>query len=45
MEDAVILGDGRNVKMKEAAFNVKGEGRLDKEVWRHRLDEVQNITL
>ncbi len=31
--------------MKEAAFNIQGERRLEKVVWRHRLDEGQNITL
>ncbi len=29
MEDEVVLGDGRNKKKKEAAFNIKGEGRME----------------
>ncbi len=45
MEDEVVLGDGRNKKKKEGAFNIKGEGRMGKVVWRHRLDEAQNVTL
>jgi hypothetical protein len=45
MEDEVMLGDGRKVKGKEAAFNIKGEGRLSKVEWRHRMDVGQNITL
>jgi hypothetical protein len=45
LEDEVALGDGRVQRMKEAAFNLRGEGRLEKVVWRHRLDEGQNITL
>jgi hypothetical protein len=45
MEDEVVLGDGRKEKRKEAAFNIKGEGRLSQVEWRHRLDVGQNITL
>jgi hypothetical protein len=45
LEDEVVLGDGRVQRMKEAAYNIQGEGRLEKVVWRHRLDEGQNITL
>jgi hypothetical protein len=45
MEDEVVLGDGRKVKGKEAAFNIKGEGRLSQVEWRHRMDVGQNITL
>jgi hypothetical protein len=45
MEDEVLLGDGRKEKRKEAAFNIKGEGRLSMFEWRHRLDVGQNITL
>jgi len=45
MEDEVVLGDGRNEKRKEAAFNIKGEGRLASVEWRHRMDVGQNITL
>jgi len=45
MDEEVILGDGRRKRMKEAPFNIQGEGRLDKVVWRHRLDVGQNITL
>ncbi len=45
MEDEVVLGDRRKEKRKEAAFNIKGEGRLGMVEWRHRLDVGQNITL
>jgi hypothetical protein len=45
MDEEVILGDGRRKRMKEAAFKIQGEGRLDKVIWRHRLDVGQNITL
>ncbi len=45
LDDEVVLGDGRIQRMIEAAFNIHGEGRLEKVVWRHRLDEGQNITL
>jgi hypothetical protein len=45
MEDEVVLWDGRKEKRKEAAFNIKGEGRLSMVEWRHRLDVGQNITL
>jgi hypothetical protein len=45
LDDEVVLGDGRRQRMKEAAFNIQGKGRLEKVVWRHRLDEGQNITL
>jgi hypothetical protein len=45
LEDKLVLGDGRGVRRKEAGFNIKGEGRLSKVVWRHRMDEGSNITL
>jgi hypothetical protein len=45
MEDEVVLGDGRGGRKKEAGFNIVGERRLEKVVWRHRLDVGQNITL
>ncbi len=41
----MVLGDGRIEKRKEAAFNIKGEGRLGSVKWRHRMDVGQNITL
>jgi hypothetical protein len=44
MEDEVVLGDGRGGR-KEAGFNIVGERRLEKVVWRHRLEVGQNITL
>jgi hypothetical protein len=45
MEDEIVLGDGRGGRKKEAGFNIVGERRLEKVVWRHRLDVGQNITL
>jgi hypothetical protein len=45
MEDEVVLGDWRGGRKKEAGFNIAGERRLEKVVWRHRLDVGQNITL
>jgi hypothetical protein len=45
MEDKVVLGDGRKGKRKEAAFNIRGDGRLSQVEWRHRMDVGQNITL
>jgi hypothetical protein len=44
MEDEIVLGNLRGPKRKEAGFNIKGEGRLEKVIWRHRLDVGQNIT-
>ncbi len=44
MESEIVLGDLRGHKRKEAGFNLKGESRLEKVVWRHRLDVGQNIT-
>jgi hypothetical protein len=44
MEDEILLGDGRVGKRKEAGFNIMGEKRLEKVVWRHRLDVGMNIT-
>jgi hypothetical protein len=34
LEDELVLGDVRGAKRKEAGFNIKGEGRLGKVVWR-----------
>jgi hypothetical protein len=45
LEDELVLGDVRGPKRKEAGFNIKGEGRLGKVVWRHRMAEGSNITL
>jgi hypothetical protein len=45
LEDELVSGDGRGVRRKEAGFNISGEGRMSKVVWRHRLDEGINITL
>ena len=45
LENEVMLGDGRGVKRKEAGFNLRGECRLSKVVWRHRLDDGCNITV
>jgi hypothetical protein len=39
-----VLGDLRGHKRKEAGFNIKVENRLEKVVWRHRLDERQNFS-
>jgi hypothetical protein len=44
MNAEIVLGDLRGHKRKEAGFNIKGENRLEKVVWRHRLDEGQYIT-
>jgi hypothetical protein len=44
MEDEILLGDGRVGKRKEAGFNIMGEKRLEKVIWRHRLDVGMNIT-
>jgi hypothetical protein len=45
LEDELVLGDGMGVRRREAGFNIKGEGRLSKVVWRHRMAEGSNITL
>jgi hypothetical protein len=45
LENELLLGDGRGIKRKEAGFNIRGEGRLSKVVWRHRLDDGCNITI
>ncbi len=44
LENELMLGDGRGIRRKEAGFNIRGEGRLSKVVWRHRLDDGCNIT-
>jgi hypothetical protein len=45
LENELLLGDGRGIRRKEAGFNIRGEGRLSKVVWRHRLDEGCNTTV
>jgi hypothetical protein len=45
LEDELVLGDGRGARRREAGFNIKGEGRLGKVVWRHRMAEGSNIPL
>ncbi len=45
MESEIVLGDLRGHRRKEAGFNLNGESRLKKVVWRHRMDVGQNITV
>ncbi len=44
MNAEIVLGDRRGHIRKEAGFNITGVNRLEKVVWRHRLDEGQNFS-
>ena len=41
---AILVGDGRNEKRKEAGFDLGGDSRVKQTILRHRMDTMQNIT-
>jgi hypothetical protein len=45
LEDELGLGEVRWRKKKEADFNLRGDNRARRAVWRHRMDTCINRTL
>ena len=41
---AILVGDGKNEKRKEAGFDLGGDSRVKQTILRHRMDTMQNIT-
>jgi hypothetical protein len=41
---AILVGDGKNEKRKEAGFDLGGDSRVKQTTLRHRMDTMQNIT-